>query len=131
MARRGRVPMKLDIVGLDPSIFSGCMRAVEALVESRKGSVTSSESEVSGSKLDLYNKIAGIALDFQRAYGRAVQIRIFNRSPNKLIDRLLKIRRSTEDAVPEFYVNGVKVFKGVPESFSQLDESIENAFRRS
>jgi protein-disulfide isomerase len=32
--------------------------------------------------------------------------------------------------MPEFFVNGVRVFKGLPNSFSQLDEAIDNAFDR-
>ncbi len=138
MARKGRVPIRLDIVGLNSDTFQDCMRTVEALVESRAkgavsrtGEITSEQSKVTDSQLELYNKIASIALDFQKAYGRAVEIRVFERSSNRVFDRLLKIRGSVRVAVPEFYVNGVRIFRGIPSSFSELDEAIENAFRKS
>ncbi len=30
--------------------------------------------------------------------------------------------------IPEFFVNGVKIFRGVPSSFSQLDEAYRECF---
>ena len=102
-------------------------------MESRtKGTVTGIRHDVGTGPLDqMYNKISMIALDFQRAYGRAVQVRVFEKSTNKLVNRILKVRGSSESTVPVFYVNGVKIFKGVPNSFSELDEAIEHAFGRT
>ena len=79
----------------------------------------------------IYTKIAMIALDFQRAYGRAVEVRVFEKSQNKFFERVLKARGSGEQSTPVFFVNGVRIFKGVPNSFSELDEAIENAFGKS
>lgn len=133
MSKKGRVPLRLDIVGLIPAKFQESLRNAESVVESRtKGTVTGIRHDVGTSPLDqMYNKISMIALDFQRAYGRAVQVRVFEKSTNKLVNRILKVRGSSESTVPVFYVNGVKIFKGVPNSFSELDEAIEHAFGRT
>jgi hypothetical protein len=133
MSKKGRVPIRLDIVGLEASTFQECMVNSAALVESRpKGASESDElvSQGSGKDFEICKKIALIALDFQKAYGRAVEIRVFERSSNRVFDGLLKLRGSKPE-VPEFYVNGVLIFKGVPNSFSQLDEAIERAYGRS
>lgn len=134
MSRKGRVPLRLDIVGLNPDKFQNCLKNAEALVESRaKGSVSTEDrsEQTTGTALEkAYNKIALIAIDFQRAYGRAVQIRVFEKSHNRFLERILRIKMSSEDRVPEFYVNGVRIYRGIPNSFSELDEAIENAFRR-
>ena len=133
MSKKGRVPLRLDIVGLIPAKFQESLRNAESVVESRtKGTVTGIRHGVGTSPLDqMYNKISMIALDFQRAYGRAVQVRVFEKSTNKLVNRILKVRGSSESTVPVFYVNGVKIFKGVPNSFSELDEAIEHAFGKT
>ena len=133
MARKGRVPLRLDIVGLSPERFQDSLRNAQALVESRtKGSVSEVRANQPGSATEeLYNKIALIALDFQRAYGRAVQIRVFEKSSNRFFEKILSIRGSGEGNVPVFFVNGVRIYRGVPNSFSELDEAIENAFGKS
>ena len=142
MARRGRVPLRLDIVGLDPQRFQESLKNAQALVESKtKGSSVSRAAVVSpaNSAEESYSKIALIALDFQRAYGRAVEIRVFERSANKFFEKMMGSfsRRSGSGEtggsarVPEFFVNGVRIYRGVPTSFSQLDEAIENAFGRA
>ncbi|MDG6999198.1 MAG: hypothetical protein JRN15_08800 [Nitrososphaerota archaeon] len=129
MSKKGRVPFRLDIVGLIPEKFESSLRDAQSLVESRmKGMASGSHQEPSNSESTmLYDKIAKIALDFQRAYGRAVQVRVFRKSQNKFLEKILA-RGNVEDGIPTFYVNGVKIFKGVPNSFSELDEAIEKAF---
>jgi len=130
MAKKGRVPLRLDIVGLIPDKFQACLENAHSLVESRtKGSV--SEMQPIQGADQTYTKIAMIALDFQRAYGRAVEVRVFEKSPNKFFERVLKMRNSDEPNAPVFFVNGVRIFRGVPNSFSELDEAIENAFGKS
>ena len=133
MSKKGRVPLRLDIVGLVPEKFQQSLRNAQSEVESRtKGTVSGMRHDEGASPMDqMYNKISMIALDFQRAYGRAVQVRVFERSANKLVNRILKVRGSGESTVPVFYVNGVKIFKGVPTSFSELDEAIEHAFGKT
>lgn len=127
MAKRGRVPLRLDIVGLSPERFQESLRSAQSLIESRtKGSVSGMRNQD-----ELYTKIAMIALDFQRAYGKAVQVRVFEKSANKFLEKIMKVRRSRDQKSPVFYVNGVRIFKGVPNSFSELDEAIENAFGKS
>lgn len=129
MAKKGRVPLRLDIIGLNPGKFQNSLRNAQALVESRtKGSVSVPPAE--GSPEDqVYEKIALIASDFQKAYGRAVQIRVFERSSNRFLEKILGARSSGRS--PEFFVNGVKIFTGVPNSFSELDEAIERAFGKA
>ncbi len=128
MAKRGRVPLRLDIVGLSPERFQESLRNAQSLVESRtKGSV----SETRQNQDQLYSKIALIALDFQRAYGKAVQVRVFEKSANKFLEKIMSVRRSRNQNSPVFYVNGVRIFRGLPGSFSELDEAIENAFGKS
>ncbi len=131
MSKKGRVPLRLDIVGLVPDKFQESLRNAESIVES-KGTVSRMQHNESASASDeLYTKIAMIALDFQRAYGRAVQVRVFAKSPNKLLERIMSVRTTDDSSAPVFYVNGVKIFKGVPNSFSELDEAIEHAFGKS
>ncbi len=136
LARKARVPLRLDIIGLDPETFRASLKNVQALVESKtKGSVSRMQAdqsaEGSSGTGDIYFRIALIALDFQRAYGRAVEVRVFEKSSNRVLGKLMAFRTSAPGQIPEFYVNGVKIFKGVPSSFSQLDEAIENAFGKS
>jgi len=134
MAKKGRVPLRLDVIGLDPIRFESILKSVQALVESKtKGSVSRMQSDQEGesSSHDVYYRIALIALDFQRAYGRAVEIRVFERSPNRLVEKVMGFRGRAPNQMPEFFVNGVKIYRGVPSSFSQLDEAIENAFGKS
>jgi hypothetical protein len=133
MARKGRVPLRLDIVGLDPNLFQESLRNAQAWVESKtKGSVSRVQSDQSGTATEnIYRRIALIALDFQRAYGRAVEIRVFERSANRVFEKLQSFRGVAQNQIPEFYVNGVKIYRGIPNSFSQLDEAIENAFGKS
>jgi hypothetical protein len=132
MSKKGRVPLRLDIVGLIPEKFLECQRNVQSFVESRsKGTVSESRPDQTGGVDQVYYKIAMIALDFQRAYGSAVEIRPFRKSSNKFLDRILRVRDSGNTDTPVFYVNGVRIYRGVPNSFSELDEAIENAFGKS
>ncbi|MFI5420194.1 MAG: hypothetical protein ACHQ1H_04435 [Nitrososphaerales archaeon] len=133
MARKGRVPLRLDIVGLDPNLFQESLRNAQAWVESKtKGSVSRTQSDQNGTAAEnVYRRIALIALDFQRAYGRAVEIRVFERSANRVFERIQSFRGVAQNQVPEFFVNGVKIYRGLPNSFSQLDEAIENAFGKT
>jgi hypothetical protein len=133
MAKTGRVRLRLDIIGLDPERFESSLKNVQALVESKtKGSVSRMQSDQGENSLnDVYHRIALIALDFQRAYGRAVELRVFERSSNRVFEKVMGFRGRTSDQMPEFFVNGVKIYRGVPSSFSQLDEAIENAFGKS
>jgi len=133
MSKKGRVPLRLDIVGLIPEKFLESQRNVQSFVESRsKGTVSESRPDQATTEVDrLYNRIAMIALDFQRAYGSAVEIRLFRKSPNKFLERLMSVRDSSKMNTPVFYVNGVRIYKGVPNSFSELDEAIEKAFGKS
>ncbi len=133
MAKTARVRLKLDIIGLDPERFESILKNVQALVESKtKGSVSRVQSDqAENSSQDVYYRIALIALDFQRAYGRAVEIRVFERSPNRVFEKVMGFRGRSPNQMPEFRVNGVKIYRGVPSSFSQLDEAIENAFGKS
>lgn len=129
MAKKGRIPLRLDIIGLNPGKFQDCLKNAQALVESRtKGSVSLPPVELS-TQDQLYEKIASMASDFQRAYGRAVQIRVFERSSNRFLEKILGGRSSGKP--PVFFVNGVKIFSGVPNSFSELDEAIERAFGKA
>lgn len=132
MSKKGRVPLRLDIVGLVPSKFEESLRNAQSLVEARmKGAHSGSHQQSSTSESTLlYDKIAMIALDFQRAYGRAVQVKVFKKSNNPILEKLLG-RSSSEEGVPSFFVNGVRIFRGVPNSFSELDEAIEKAFGRT
>ncbi|HZW57315.1 MAG TPA: hypothetical protein VFF30_13585 [Nitrososphaerales archaeon] len=142
MARRVRAPIRLDIVGLSPRLFDACVRSNQALVESRtKGAHEVSRASetipqefegISSEVLVAHKKIASIAIDFRRAYGRS-EVRVFEKSTNRFVERFFRSRkRSTDSAAsPEFFVNGVRVFKGLPQSFSELDEAIDKAFGRS
>lgn len=144
MARKTRASLRLDIVGLSPRLFDICVRNTQSLLESRpKGNSEVSGVEqlspkalgVSTAILEIHKKISSIAIDFQRAYGRTVEIRVFERSSNRIVELFLRSRRRSPEApmeapVPEFKVNGVKVFVGIPQSFSQLDEAIDRAFGR-
>jgi hypothetical protein len=132
LARKARVPLRLDIVGLDPERFKASLKNVQTLVESKtKGSVSRMQSDQGDGAVDAYHRIAVIALDFQRAYGRAVEVRVFEKSANRFVGKLMALRGSAASQIPEFFVNGVKIFRGIPGSFSQLDEAIENAFGKS
>lgn len=79
----------------------------------------------------MYNSVVSIAIDFERAYGRSVTIRISEHSPNRFVDLFGKKRKdqSLRERVA-FFVNGTKVYSGVPNSFSELDEAVEKAFGR-
>ena len=140
--KRGSGPsVRLDIVGLEPRLFQICKENIRTLVQSRgKERLVATEhsnhepaspelASIPKDQLDLYEKIVSITVDFERAYGRSVEIRIFERSSNKLFNTFLR-RQSDSETKPVFYVNGVKVFTGVPNSFSQLDEAIDHAFGR-
>ena len=133
MSKKARVPLRLDIVGLDPEKFIECQRNVQSFVESRsKGTISETRPDQAATGIDqVYYKIAMIALDFQRAYGSAVEIRPFRKSSNRILEKVLSFRNSGESDAPVFYVNRVKIYKGVPSSFSELDEAIENAFGKS
>lgn len=141
----------MDIVGLDPRLFEICKSSKQSLIQSRSKERSVSTTDTSDldyssnpelanipkDQLALYVKIASIIVDFERAYGRSVAIRVFSRSSNRFLNRLLRPRSLSSSSIsasgsslsPTFYVNGVKVFTGVPNSFSELDEAIDNAFR--
>jgi hypothetical protein len=140
--KRGTGPsVRLDIVGLEPRIFQICKENNRALVQSRgKERLVSTESSnleptspelasIPKDQLALYTKIVSISVDFERAYGRGVEVRVFERSSNKLMNVFIR-KQAPEEMKPVFYFNGVKVFTGIPNSFSQLDEAIDNAFGR-
>jgi hypothetical protein len=141
MKRANGPSVRLDIVGLEPRIFQICKENNRALVQSRgKERLVSTESSnlepaspelaaVPKDQLALYSKLVSISVDFERAYGRGVEVRIFERSSNKLLNSFLR-KQTTDEINPVFYLNGVKVFTGIPNSFSQLDEAIDNAFGR-
>lgn len=71
-------------------------------------------------------------MDFERAYGRRTEIKVFERSSNPVFSLFLRRGiRADESRSPEFFINGVRVYKGVPNSFSELDEAIDKAFGHS
>ena len=142
MSHRAASPIRLDISGLNPHIFDLCRQNAQTLVGSRRGrSVSQDENYFSNLQGDLatiprddlllYNSVVSIAIDFERAYGRTVTIRISEHSPNRFVD--LFGRKSKNESLRErvmFFVNGTKVYSGVPNSFSELDEAVEKAFGR-
>lgn len=145
MTRKSRTSLRLDIVGLVPRLFDQCLRNTQSLLESRPkgGSEVSDESRLSAEELgvsndilEVHRKVSSIAIDLRRAYGRVVEIRVFEKSSNRLVNILSRARRhptafpSGTPMNPEFRVNGVQVFVGIPQSFSQLDEAIDRAFNR-
>jgi hypothetical protein len=154
MGRRiSTAPIRFDITGLEPRIFELCRQNRQEVIEQRsKGRIVSSSSSgdpldqqdelrrdpelasLSKSELAIYNRIVSIAIDFERAYGRTVFVRIFRHSPNKFLNFLFVGGRSKSqgqvEPKPAFFVNGIKVFVGVPNSFSELDEAIDRAFGR-
>ncbi|MDH2900602.1 MAG: hypothetical protein PXY39_06480 [archaeon] len=142
MKRASGPSVRLDIVGLEPRIFLMCRENNRTLVQSRgKERLVSTESSnlaptnselasIPKDQLALYNKIVSITVDFERAYGRGVEVRVFERSSNKLLNTFLRGRDSSLEVKPTFYVNGVKVYTGIPNSFSELDEAIDNSFGR-
>jgi hypothetical protein len=142
MKRASGPSVRLDIVGLEPRIFLMCRENNRTLVQSRgKERLVSTESSnlaptnselasIPKDQLALYNKIVSITVDFERAYGRGVEVRVFERSSNKLLNTFLRGRDSSLEVKPIFYVNGVKVYTGIPNSFSELDEAIDNSFGR-
>ena len=97
----------------------------------RVGALSRVQSDQMGGSQNVYRRIALIALDFQRAYGRAVEVRVFEKSANRVLGKLMAFKSNAPGQTPEFFVNGVKIFRGMPSSFSQLDEAIENAFGKS
>ncbi|MGI0080133.1 MAG: hypothetical protein ACRECH_10965 [Nitrososphaerales archaeon] len=142
MSRRALPPIRLDISGLNPHIFDLCRQNAQTLVGSRKGrSISQDDNYFSNLRGDLasipredllmYNSVVSIAIDFERAYGRSVTIRISEHSPNRFVDLFGKKRKdqSLRERVA-FFVNGTKVYSGVPNSFSELDEAVEKAFGR-
>jgi hypothetical protein len=147
MKRATGPSVRLDIVGLDPRLFQICKENNRTLVQSRgKERLVSTESSnlepttpelaaIPKDQLALYNKIVSITVDFERAYGRSVEVRIFERSSNRLLNTFLRGRDSATslEIKPIFYVNGIKVYTGIPNSFSELDEAIDTSFgqRRS
>jgi hypothetical protein len=146
MGRRARPPIRLEIVGLSSWVFEACRQSSLSISgiqgRNRAGASASVSTDVQ-SKLgdvpkdlvELHSKIALIVVDFERAYGRRVEVRVFERSSNRFFDFFLKRggRRHevSSSESPEFYVNGLRVFRGVPDSFSQLDEAIDKAFGAS
>jgi hypothetical protein len=145
MKRPAGLSIRLDIVGIEPRLFAICKQNEQAVVQARTKQQRSSQTsethntvpsspelmEIPKDQLTLYMRIVSITIDFERAYGRGVEVRVFEKSPNKLLNSLLRKRESQEVTFrPMFYVNGVKVFSGVPNSFSQLDEAIDKSFGR-
>lgn len=142
MSHRASSPIRLDISGLNPHIFDLCRQNAQAVVGSRRErSISKDESYFSNLQGDLasipkedvilYNSVVSIAIDFERAYGRSVTIRVSEHSPNRIAD--LFGRKRKDESLHErvaFFVNGAKVYSGVPNSFSELDEAIEKAFGR-
>lgn len=140
MSHRATSPIRLDIAGLNPHIFDLCRQNPQTLVGSRRGRSVSQDdfsnlqgdlASVPKEDLVLYNNVVSIAIDFERAYGRSVTVRVSERSPNRLVD--LFGRKRTDESLKErvtFFVNGTKVYSGVPNSFSELDEAVEKAFGR-
>ncbi|MHB1907824.1 MAG: hypothetical protein ACYCQJ_03000 [Nitrososphaerales archaeon] len=138
MGRSSSSSIRLDIVGLEPELFQICKQNSKALIESRgKGGIVSTDTSnepgptlasIPKDQVALYNKIVSIAIDFERAYGRSVIIKVFKRSSNRVLNSLMRSQPSVLN--PTFYVNGVKVFTGIPNSFSELDEAIDHAFGR-
>lgn len=144
--------VRLDIVGLEPRLFDLCKQNRLAIIEQRtKGRVISSSESGSNpdqtnfdpalagipkDQLAIYDKLVSIAIDFERAYGRNVHIRIFERSRNRFLNMLFLGGRREQAAISAaemrlvFSVNGIRVFEGIPNSFSELDEAIDNAFGR-
>ena len=143
MAHRASAPFRLDISGLEPRVFDLCRQNAQAIVGSRRGrSISQDDNSPSGvnvelakvpkDDLEVYGRIVSMVIDFERAYGRGVVVRIFEHSPNKVMDFFSRARKdsSLKESVA-FFVNGVKVYSGIPNSFSELDEAIDNAFGRS
>jgi hypothetical protein len=155
MGRRiSTAPIKFDITGLEPRIFELCRQNKQEIIEQRgKGRIVSSSSSANPSdvlddlrrepelasltknELIIYNRVVSIAIDFQRAYGRTVTLRVYRRSSNKFLNALFGGRPKSQgnasgDLKPSFFVNGIKVFVGVPSSFSELDEAIDRVFGR-
>jgi hypothetical protein len=145
MKRASGHSIRLDIVGLDPKIFQICKENNRTLVQSRgKEHLVSTEgsnleptapelSALPKDRLVLYNKIVSITVDFERAYGRSVVVRVFEKSSNRFLNTFLRGRDSASAAGslelrPIFYVNGVKIYTGIPNSFSELDEAMDNSF---
>lgn len=134
--------VRLDIIGLEPRLFELCRKINQTVLQSRgKDRLVSTEStnleepnpelaSVPKEELAIYNKIVSITIDFERAYGRSVIVRVFEKSSNKIMNSFLKVRDPTGPTRPTFYVNGVKVYSGIPNSFSELDEAIDNSFGR-
>ncbi len=143
MAHRASAPFRLDISGLRPSLFDLCRQNAQAIIGSRRGrSVSQDENPVPDVRgelalvpkddLEIYGRIVSIVIDFERAYGRGVVVRVFEHSPNKIMDIFSRKRKdSTLNESVAFFVNGVKVYAGVPNSFSELDEAIDKTFGRS
>ena len=117
----------MEIVGLNPRLFDSCFKNTLALVESRsRGNqeVSSRAADFASSSeiqdvppeiLAIYNKVAAISIDFQRAYGRTVEVKVFDRSKNRFARPFFRGRgQKDEILMPEFFVNGVRVFKGLP-----------------
>jgi hypothetical protein len=143
MAHRASAPFRLDISGLEPRVFDLCRQNAQTIVGSRRGRSFSQDAKpladahvdlaaVPKEDLDIYSRILFIVIDFERAYGRGVVVRIFEHSPNRIMDlfsRRNKVTNLKENIT--FFVNGVKVFSGVPNSFSELDEAIDNTFGRN
>lgn len=142
MSRKVPSPIRLDILGLNPRVFDLCRANIQAVVGSRRGrSFTADESffsnlsgelsQIPKDDLILYNNVVSIAIDFEKAYGRNIVVRILERSPNKFSNLFGK--RKEEGPLKErvaFFVNGVKVYAGIPNSFSELDEAVEKALGR-
>lgn len=141
MKRGAAYSIRLDITGLEPQLFKACMENSTTVIQSRSkdrqvwsgttalGGTNHELASIPEDKLAAYNKIVSICVDFERAYGRSL-VRVFQKSTNKLLNALFRGADSQGPIRPTFYVNGVKVYTGIPNTFSELDEAIDKSFGR-
>ncbi len=142
MGHRNRAPIRLEIVGLSEWILDACRNSIQAIslsnpsnargrsgvTETLSAEVQTKIHDVPKDLIDLHSKVALMCVDFERAYGRRVEIKVYERSPNKFLNIFSRTSKSEQTKMPEFFINGVMVYKGVPNSFSELDEAIDKAF---
>lgn len=129
--------VKLDIVGISPKIFRSLRHFLEANQsrDSRHNfpkaiASTVAVIDVTKERLELYKKLVSVAVDFERAYGPNCTVRVLTHSSrvHSFVSIVARKQSTDSESKPEFRVNGVKVFAGVPQSFSQLDEAIDKTF---
>jgi poly(A) polymerase Pap1 len=136
MARKTPL-VKLDIVGISPKIFHSLRHFLEANQsrDSDRNFLKATGStvaliDVTKERLELYKKLVSVAVDFERAYRPSCTVRVFTHSSRvrSLVSMVARKQSTDSESKPEFRVNGVKVFVGVPKSFSELDEAIDKTF---